>query len=123
MPSGSVESGVEGTVGNLRFVHGNALRQMGVHAANPCRERPVGAAVEVDDLCGGVNAGVGAAGGNHADGFAGNLRQRVFQSSLHRCHAFGLLLPAEKAAAVISQRQRIARGGLCLHAYRCLARW
>ena len=47
-----------------------------------------------------MDAAVGAPGGGHADRFAGDRGERIFEGVLH-CAATGLGLPAEKAAAVV----------------------
>ena len=89
-------------IGNrLGVQHSDAIGQMRVHAAHPSRERARGAAVKMDNLRGGVHACVGAPSGGDGDGFARNLRKGVFQRGLDGGDASGLLLEAEKSAAVV----------------------
>ena len=49
----------------------------------------------------GVHACVGAPCGGDGNGFARNLSERVFQRGLNGGDASGLLLEAEKCAAVV----------------------
>ncbi|EKY06546.1 hypothetical protein HMPREF9120_01420 [Neisseria sp. oral taxon 020 str. F0370] len=116
-----VEAGMEMRRDNLRVQHGNARGQQAVGAAYPRLGGAADACVEVDDLGGGVHAGVGAACGGDGYGFARNGGQRVFQGRLNGGHAAGLFLPAEKAAAVVSEGERpaaafgrgVGHGGSC----------
>ena len=55
-------------------------RQFGIRAQHPGTRRAHGSGVEVDDLTGGVNAGVGAARADRDDGVAGDECDRI----LHR---------------------------------------
>jgi hypothetical protein len=65
--------------------------------------------VGVDDLAGGVDAGVGAAGRLQPDPLTGEVEDRRLDRLLHRGQAGALRLIAVIGAAVIFERQAIAR--------------
>ena len=85
----------------LGMQHRDAIGQMRVHAAHPSRERARDVTVKMDNLRRGVHACVGAPCGGDGNGFARNLCERVFQRGLDGGDASGLLLEAEKGAAVV----------------------
>ena len=85
----------------LGVQHRNAIGQMRVHAAHPSRERARGVAVKMNHLRRGVHTCVSAPRSGDGDGFARNLRERVFQRGLDGGDARGLLLETEKRAAVV----------------------
>ena len=100
-PPASIKARVKIGRNGLGVQHRNAIGQMRVHAAHPSRERARGVAVKMHHLRRGVHACVGAPSGGDGDGFARNLRERVFQRGLNGGDASGLLLEAEKRAAVV----------------------
>lgn len=81
--------------------NGNAFGQVGIYAAYPCLLGTGGSCVEVDDLGGGMHAGVGPAGNGGGNRFPCYLGERGFQCRLNGRYAVSLFLPAVKAAAVI----------------------
>lgn len=101
MPSVCVEAGVKFGGDLLGVQNGNAFGQVGVHAAYPCLNRTDGSCVKVDDLGGGVHAGIGSAGNNGGNCFPCYLGKCGFQCRLNGRYAASLFLPAVKAAAVV----------------------
>src|SRR3954470_7641749 len=63
--------------------------------------------IEMRRLAQGMNPGIGAAGADDSDLFAGELFDRRFKRPLHR-GAIVLALPADKGAAVIFEAKPIA---------------
>jgi hypothetical protein len=62
-------------------------------------------------LRGGVHAGIGAPGRYHANAFLRQFAQSSFQGALHGGNAICLLLPAEKTAAIVTNKQGTAFDG------------
>ncbi len=81
-------------------VQAHRVRQPGIGAQQPVAGLPPRRRVEMDDLVGGVHAGVGAAGAGQGDGAIGHRRQHPLDSGLDTA-AMSLALPAMKTAAVI----------------------
>lgn len=101
VPSVCVEAGVKFGCDLSSVQNGNAFGQVGVHAAYPCLLGTDGSCVKVDDLGGGVHAGVGSASNGGGDRFSCDLGKCVFQCRLNGRYAACLFLPAVKAAAVV----------------------
>ncbi len=96
MPSVCVEAGVK-FGGDLSGVqNGNAFGQVGIYAAHPCLLGTGGSCVEVDDLGGGMHAGVGPASNGGGNRFPCYLGERGFQCRLNGRYAVSLFLPAVK---------------------------
>jgi hypothetical protein len=111
VPRGGGEAGVKVGGDRCRPLHGHRRRQVRVDAAHPRRQRARRRGVEVDDLRGRVDAGVGAPGRDAADALGGDLRQRRFEHVL-RAAAAGLRLPApERLARVLETQRNSHRGG------------
>ena len=95
----------------LGVQHRNAIGQMRIHAAHPSRERARGVAVKMHHLRSGVHACVGTPSSGDGNGFARNLRERVFQHGLDGGDASGLFLETEKCAAVVGKGKGVAGHG------------
>ena len=65
-----IEAGVEMRGDVVHAQHGHAFGQQAVGAAHPGLAGTLGGGVEMDDLGGGVHAGVGAAGGGYGNALA-----------------------------------------------------
>src|SRR5690554_144385 len=79
--------------------------------SNPERV-PVFLEIEMGNLSGGMNAGIGAPGGLGADRFGGKLLDGLFDRLLDGW-VRGLALPAHKVRSVIFDGEFIARHELC----------
>ncbi len=68
-------------------------------------------AVEMHDLPGGVDTGVGAPGTNHGDSMISHPRERTLDVLLHRGHTRLLGLPAVVMTAVVFNTESDAGHG------------
>ena len=89
----------------MRPEYRDAVRQQGIHAAHPGRQRTFGLSIEMCHLLQRMHAGIGASRRDNRDSLTDNLTQGMLQRVLHGL-PFRLALPAAIRAAVILHAQR-----------------
>ncbi len=98
---GRTEPGTEIIAHGPGPVHTDIVRQLCVDAHDPGFKLTLRSRVEMHNLPGRVDTGVGATRADHLHAMVGHNRQRFLDFILNRARAMRLHLPAAKAAAVV----------------------
>lgn len=102
---GCAEAGVKSSGHRSRPMQSDTGWQVGIGTEDPVARQAPRRGVEMDNLMGGMDASIRAAGAKHPDGLGGHAGQRRLNQGLHT-GAVQLSLPATVVAAVILQSDR-----------------
>ena len=105
-------AGVKIGVGGGQPVQPDVRGQIAIDPGQPGKIAAFGPAVEMDNLAGGMDAGIGAPGANHRQRLGGHPGKRFLHPTLERGRKKGLALPTRIVCAVVFQTGDEALSGV-----------